>query len=72
MPLYEFVCRECHKEQELLVRGEQTPACEACGSIQLTKLLSAPVAHSASAGSSGVPRSLPSGGCGSGCACHGG
>ncbi len=70
MPLYDFVCRECHKAQELLVRGEETPACEACGSSQLTKLLSVPVAHSTS-GESGAPRSLPGGGCGSGCACHG-
>jgi putative FmdB family regulatory protein len=70
MPLYEFVCRECEREQEILVRGEESPKCESCGSSQLTKLLSAPVAHSNSGG--GAPRELPSGGCGSGCACHGG
>jgi putative FmdB family regulatory protein len=70
MPLYDFVCRDCHQEQELLVRGEETPACEACGGSQLTKLLSVPVAHSTSAESNSL-RSLPSGGCGSGCACHG-
>jgi putative FmdB family regulatory protein len=70
MPLYEFVCRDCECEQELLVRGEETPKCESCGSGQLTKLLSAPVAHSSSAGS--APGPTPSGGCGSGCACHGG
>lgn len=70
MPLYEFVCGDCQKEQELLVRGEEKPVCESCGSMRLTKLLSAPVAHSHSA--AGGARSAPSGGCGSGCACHGG
>lgn len=69
MPLYEFVCRDCEVEQELLVRGEEIPACESCGSKQLTKLLSAPVAHST--GSSPANQQIPTSGCGSGCACHG-
>jgi putative FmdB family regulatory protein len=71
MPLYEFVCQKCDREQELLVRGEEVPVCESCGSNQLTKLLSAPVAHSTGVGGGSAP-SLPAGGCGSGCACHGG
>ena len=71
MPLYEFVCQDCNREQELLVRGEEIPACESCGSQQLTKLLSAPVAHSTGPSSAGS-QSFPTGGCGSGCACHGG
>ncbi len=65
MPLYEFVCQQCEREQELLVRGEETPLCEACGSTRLTKLLSAPAAHS----SSSRPESPPAGSCGSGCGC---
>lgn len=72
MPLYEFVCRDCECEQELLVRGEETPVCETCGGEQLTKLLSAPVAHSAGTSGGSSAQSFPTGGCGSGCACHGG
>lgn len=71
MPLYEFFCQDCEREQELLVRGDEVPLCESCGGKRLTKLLSAPVAHTAGgSGTSNQP--LPSGGCGSGCACHGG
>jgi putative FmdB family regulatory protein len=70
MPLYEFICRDCDHEQELLVRGEDVPKCESCGGEKLTKLLSTTIAHSSGSTSQG---SLPSGGggCGSGCACHG-
>jgi putative FmdB family regulatory protein len=71
MPLYEFVCQKCEREQELLVRGEEVPVCESCGSDRLTKLLSAPVAHSTGT-SGGSAKSFPTGGCGAGCACHGG
>ena len=71
MPLYEFVCRDCELEQELLVRGEEVPHCKSCGSQGMTRLLSAPVAHSGRADGE-APQPFPSGGCGSGCMCHGG
>lgn len=67
MPLYEFLCQDCRKEQELLVRGDEQAECGQCGSRRLTKLLSVPVAH----GSSGGPRpdDTPPGPCGSQCGC---
>ncbi|MGI9429932.1 MAG: FmdB family zinc ribbon protein [Bythopirellula sp.] len=65
MPLYEFVCQACQQEQELLVRAEQSPQCEACGSSELQKLLSVPAAHAAKPGPTGPPE----GSCGSGCGC---
>jgi len=65
MPLYEFVCQKCGREQELLVRGKEVPDCQSCGSIELTKLLSVPAAPTA-AGQSELP---PQGSCGSGCGC---
>lgn len=71
MPLYEYVCRDCQREQELLIRGEEVPTCQMCGSLHLSKLLSAPVAHSAGANGP-TPQMPPGGGCGAGCACHGG
>jgi len=67
MPIYEYVCQECHQEQEQLVRGNITPRCEVCGSDQLRKLLSVPAAHSPST-DSGNP-GPPAGSCGSGCGC---
>lgn len=64
MPLYEYLCRDCDKQIEILVRSEQEkPECPDCGSDKLMKLLSVP---SAPAGSPSEP---PQGSCGTGCAC---
>jgi putative FmdB family regulatory protein len=41
MPLYDFECRKCGHEFEVLVRpGSAAPACSECGSDDLEKLLS--------------------------------
>jgi putative FmdB family regulatory protein len=42
MPLYEYQCRACSREFELLVRHGETPVCSSCGSEDLQKLLSQP------------------------------
>jgi putative FmdB family regulatory protein len=68
MPLYEFVCRDCGREQEILIRGSETPACEACGSAGLAKLLSVPAAHAAGEGGQRPSPDLP-GPCGASCGC---
>lgn len=39
MPLFEYECRACGREFELLVRTGDSPACP-CGSTDLEKLLS--------------------------------
>jgi putative FmdB family regulatory protein len=67
MPLYEFVCNDCHKEQEQLVRPDETPTCEACGGQRMARLLSTPVAHISG---QSTPRPQGGGSCGSGCGCH--
>lgn len=46
MPLYDFTCRACGATSELLVRGGATPACPACGSEALDRLLSLPAVRS--------------------------
>jgi putative FmdB family regulatory protein len=69
MPLYEFFCPDCQREQELLVRHDETPVCEHCGSKRLSKLLSVPIAHSGSNELGGRPGNGP-GPCGSHCGCH--
>jgi len=41
MPLYEYQCRSCSHEFEVLVRsGDPAPTCNSCGSADLEKLLS--------------------------------
>jgi len=63
MPIYEFACRECgHRFEELRARSAADPACPACGSASVTRLLS--VFATSGSGSAG-------GGCGCGgrCAC---
>ena len=67
MPLYEYICRNCGAELELLLRGQERPSCQACGSDNLEKLLSVTSAHSAGGRSAGPD--LPEGPCGSACGC---
>ena len=40
MPIYGYDCKNCGHEFETLVRTSDTPACPACGSVDLTKQLS--------------------------------
>ena len=40
MPIYEYVCKECRKGFEVLVRGSTVPECPTCRSKSLEKQLS--------------------------------
>jgi len=55
MPIYEYLCRDCGQEFELLVRGQETPVCPSCGHTRLTRHWSVPAAHSAGAVSPPCP-----------------
>jgi putative FmdB family regulatory protein len=68
MPLHEFVCHDCGCEQEILIRGSESPVCEHCGSGSLEMQLSLPIAHGPS--SETPPRPAGSGPCGAHCGCH--
>ena len=47
MPIFEYSCRACRHEFEVLVRpGSGTPTCPKCQSQELEKLLSAPAIKS--------------------------
>jgi putative FmdB family regulatory protein len=48
MPIYEYTCKDCGSDFELLIRGEEKPVCPACGKRHVTKSFSVPAAHSAS------------------------
>ena len=65
MPIFDFLCSECGKTTELLVRSaDDLPTCGNCGSTKLSKLLSA---HSSLSGGSrqGLPGQGDTGCCGS-------
>jgi putative FmdB family regulatory protein len=50
MPIFEFLCAECGATSEVLVASaNETPACKACGGVNLKKLLSAPSSLSGAA-----------------------
>jgi putative FmdB family regulatory protein len=69
MPLFDFVCRDCGREQEILIRGSETPECGDCGGTTMSRLLSAPIAHVAGQSSASAPAS-GKGPCGAHCGCH--
>ena len=67
MPIYEYVCRKCAREFELLLRGEERPRCPSCSGQQVDKQWSVPAATRAE-----LPLAPSAGGCdrpecGSGC-----
>ena len=64
MPLYEYSCRDCASEFELLIRGREQPLCPTCHGDRLEKLLSAPAAPVAESRELPLCRPAPAGGCG--------
>lgn len=42
MPIYEYTCKDCGSDFELLIRGDEKPVCPSCGKKHLTKSLSVP------------------------------
>ena len=63
MPLYEYTCLGCHDQFELLIRGDEAPACPSCGGDKLEKQFSTVAAHVAALRSLPVCEPTP-GGCG--------
>lgn len=45
MPLYEYACKTCAHQFELLVRASEAPACPACRGTALERKLSVFAAH---------------------------
>lgn len=62
MPLYEYACRSCDSEFELLIRGEEHPECPNCGGNRLDKQFSVPAAHMAGGASLPICETPSSGG----------
>lgn len=58
MPTFEYLCRDCGSEVEVLVLGQAQPECPECTSKKLDKLISAPAGRV-----NGVSLPITSGGC---------
>ena len=63
MPLFEYQCKTCSREFELLVRGTETPECPSCRSTALERRLSVFAAH-AGGGAREMSAPGPCGACG--------
>jgi putative FmdB family regulatory protein len=61
MPIYEYACRDCGREFEMLVRSSTVPECPHCHSSKLEKQMS--VFATAAAGHETAP--VSAGACGS-------
>ena len=61
MPLYEYSCKECAHQFEVLVRNSDAPECPACHAKTLERRFSVFAAHTATA----APGSAAPGPCGS-------
>lgn len=63
MPIYEYICQDCQREFEKLVRSsDAAPVCPHCASSTLARKLSAFAA--VTGGSQGAPTPGPCGACG--------
>jgi putative FmdB family regulatory protein len=70
MPLYEFRCADCGQIFDRLQSFQaESPACAACGSGEVNRLISL-IGGLVGSGSAGSPRASGGGcGCGGACAC---
>ena len=62
MPLYEYACKSCGHQFEMLVRGSETPVCPTCQGTTLERRQSVFAAH---ANAAPARMSAPHAGCGS-------
>ena len=66
MPIFEYICKECHHEFEALVYGKEKAECPKCHTKKLEPQLSVfAVSVVSTKGSSPSASPTPSGGCGS-------
>ncbi|MDL2279883.1 zinc ribbon domain-containing protein [Desulfovibrio sp. OttesenSCG-928-G11] len=68
MPIYEYKCRQCGREFEELVFGDDNPPCPGCGNAHAERLLSCACLHMPTPSRAGQTVTYPSSGTGGGCA----
>ena len=64
MPIYEYQCKQCGREFEQLVLGQECPTCPACESDNVCRLMSCCGFVSKGAGGETVSASAGSSSCG--------
>jgi len=64
MPIFEYICQECHHEFEALVFGKDKASCPKCQSKKLEPQLSVFAAVSAKSGAAPSRSAGPCGSCG--------
>lgn len=62
MPIFEYICRDCHHRFETLVTAERRPVCPSCRGEALDKQFSVFAVSTKS--SSSLPAAAPCGTCG--------
>jgi len=62
MPIFEYICKECHHHFEALIYGQEKASCPKCESKRLEPQLST---FAVSAKGSPSPSPMPTGPCGS-------
>jgi putative FmdB family regulatory protein len=55
MPIYEYACLDCGREFEELIRGEEQPACPACGRGRVERQMSVSAGHVAGGSGANCP-----------------
>jgi putative FmdB family regulatory protein len=64
MPLYEYICHDCHHRFETLVTASRQPVCPACHSVTLDKQHSVFAVAARSSSSAQAADIAPCGSCG--------
>jgi putative FmdB family regulatory protein len=64
MPIFEYVCRDCSQEFEVIVQGAAAPECPDCHGGNLQKRLSVFAVASKGAAPARAPMAGPCGSCG--------
>jgi putative FmdB family regulatory protein len=64
MPIFEYACKDCDRQFEVLVRAQETPECPACHGHELERRLSTFAARTTGASSVGMPSIGGCGACG--------
>jgi len=63
MPIYEYTCEKCNNKFEIIVMAKDRPACSACGSVKVKRLMSACGFVSKGGGGETVNRSASASSC---------
>jgi putative FmdB family regulatory protein len=65
MPLFEYACKQCDREFEVLIRAQESPECPSCHGTDLERRLSTFAAHTAASSAGGpMPAVSACGACG--------